>query len=81
MRSTVTGRNQVSIPARLARKLGIRRGTRLAWEETGEPDCVRVRILPDRQELAVRVSGAGRRWLRPGADPVADLVRERERDG
>lgn len=34
MRSTVTGNNQLRIPAALARKLGIERGSRVAWEET-----------------------------------------------
>jgi hypothetical protein len=27
-----------------------------------------------------QLMGAGRRWLKPGADPVGDLIREREQD-
>jgi AbrB family looped-hinge helix DNA binding protein len=77
MQSTVTGRNQISIPAKLARKMGIHRGSRLVWEETSEPDRLLVRVLPDRNELVERISGSGRRWLRPGADPVGELLRER----
>jgi len=33
-----------------------------------------------RGELARELMGAGRRWLKPGADPVEDLIREREQD-
>jgi len=36
--------------------------------------------LPGRGDLARQLMGAGRRWLKPGADPVGDLVREREQD-
>ncbi len=35
---------------------------------------------PGRGELARQLMGAGRRLLKPGADPVGDLIREREHD-
>jgi hypothetical protein len=30
--------------------------------------------------LARQLMGAGRRWIKPGADPIGDLIREREQD-
>lgn len=36
--------------------------------------------LPNRGELARRLMGAGKRWLKPGDDPIGDLIREREQD-
>jgi len=36
--------------------------------------------LPSRGELARQLMGAGKRWLKPGADPIGDLIREREQD-
>ena len=36
--------------------------------------------LPSRGQLARELMGAGRRWLKPGADPIGDLIREREQD-
>jgi len=36
--------------------------------------------LPRRGELARELMGAGRRWLKPGGDPVGDLIREREQE-
>ncbi|HEX3720234.1 MAG TPA: hypothetical protein VH595_19965 [Verrucomicrobiae bacterium] len=35
---------------------------------------------PSRGELARELMGAGRRWLKPGADPIGDLIQEREQD-
>jgi bifunctional DNA-binding transcriptional regulator/antitoxin component of YhaV-PrlF toxin-antitoxin module len=80
MKTTVTGKNQVSIPARIARKHGIRPGCQLEWSEGSQPDELIVRVLPPREEAAQRLLGAGRRWLAAGADPVRGLVEERERD-
>lgn len=45
--STITGKLQVTIPARLARKLGIRTGTRLEWKESKGGNILSARILPD----------------------------------
>ncbi len=36
--------------------------------------------LPNRGEVARQLMGTGRRWLKPGADPIGDLIREREQD-
>ena len=32
------------------------------------------------RELARQLLGSGRRWMKPGDDPIGDLVREREQD-
>jgi AbrB family looped-hinge helix DNA binding protein len=77
MRSTVTGKNQVTIPAELARRLSIRPGCRLEWVETDDPELLQARVVPDSRTLAERLRGAGRRYLRPGQDVVAELVAER----
>ncbi|MFA7344856.1 MAG: AbrB/MazE/SpoVT family DNA-binding domain-containing protein [Terrimicrobiaceae bacterium] len=45
--STVTGKLQTTIPARLARKRGIKTGMRLAWIESGDNRVITARILPD----------------------------------
>jgi AbrB family looped-hinge helix DNA binding protein len=79
MTTTVTERNQVSIPPEIARDFDIRPGTQLEWAKTGE-GAILVKPLPSRGELARQLMGAGRRWLKPGADPVGDLIREREQD-
>ena len=77
MKTTVTGKHQVSIPAALAWKHGIRPGWRIDWSEGDAPDVLIARIIPDRATPATQLRGAGRRYLRPGVDPVANLVRGR----
>ena len=79
MTTTVTGSNQVNIPADIAREFDIHPGTRLEWAKAGE-GVIAVKPLPGRGELARRLMGAGRLMLQPGADPIGDLIRERERD-
>jgi AbrB family looped-hinge helix DNA binding protein len=79
MITTVTGKNQITIPARLASQLDIQPGTQLDWS-IGETGVLIARPLPRRSELARRVAGMGRAWLTPGADPIADLIRERAVD-
>jgi len=79
MTTIVTDSNQVSIPPEIARDFDIHPGTRLEWAKTGE-GAITVTPLPSRGDLARQLLGAGRRWLKPGADPVGDLIREREQD-
>ena len=79
MTTTVSESYQVSIPPDIAREFDIHPGTRLEWAKAGE-GVITVKPLPDRGELARQLMGAGRRWLKPGADPIGDLVRERELD-
>lgn len=76
MITTVTGKNQVTIPAELAREFNIKAGTQLEWTRDEQGD-LRVRPLPSRGELADRLQGFGRQWLAPGDDPIAGLIDER----
>jgi AbrB family looped-hinge helix DNA binding protein len=79
MITTVTGKNQVTIPAELARELNIKTGTQLDWSKA-EDGTLRVRPLPSRGETARRLAGIGASWLKPGDEPIAELIRERMGD-
>lgn len=79
MISTVTTKNMVTIPADLARQHGVSPGCLLDWESTSETE-IRVRVLPKRGDLARRLMGQGRQFLKPGADPIRDLIEERTRE-
>ncbi len=79
MTTTVSETNQVSIPPDIAREFDIHPGTRQEWEK-GAEGIISVKPLPNRGELARQLMGAGRHLLKPGADPIGDLIREREQD-
>jgi len=79
MTTTVTDSNQVSIPPEIARDFDIHPGTRLEWAKTVE-GAITVTPLPSRGAMARQLLGTGRCWLKPGANRVGDLIREREQD-
>lgn len=70
MRTKVTTRGQVSIPAPIRRQLRIKAETTLEWVVEG--DTVRVIPLPDDPLAAFRGSGRG--------GTVKQLLRDRRRD-
>lgn len=80
MTTTVTQKNMVTIPAEVARKMGIKPGSRLDWQAVEGTDEILVRVIPDRGELARRLLGTGRKFS-PERDAVAELVEERAKEG
>ena len=79
MTTTVTEGNLVGIPSDIAREFDIHPGTRLQWAKA-DNGTIMVKPLVGRGELARQLMGAGRRWLKPGTDPIGDLIHEREHD-
>jgi bifunctional DNA-binding transcriptional regulator/antitoxin component of YhaV-PrlF toxin-antitoxin module len=79
MESTVTTKNMISIPVAVARKMGIRPGWKLEWVFGDKPDELKVKVIPDRIEMAKRLFGKGENLAR-GRDVLAELIREREEE-
>lgn len=77
IRSTVTGKNQVTIPAAIAKKLRIEPGMQVEWEVAEDDSEVIVRPILSRAELARQLQGKWRHLFPPGSDPIGDLIRER----
>lgn len=77
IRSTITGKNQVTIPAAIVRELEIKPGMQVEWV-IGKDRSVIVRPVESRHEKVKRLEGILRPYLKPGDDPIADLIRERE---
>ena len=77
MTTTITGKNQVTLPAELVRELGWGPGTRLDWRKLNDGSLV-ASALPSRGEIARRVMGLAR--AKPGTDPVAALQRIQEEE-
>lgn len=79
MITTVTGKNQITIPVRIVRALDIQPGTRLDWSVDDQGALV-VEILPHRGVLARRAAGMAKEWVDAKSNPIDDLITERVRD-
>lgn len=80
MITTVTGKNQITIPALLANRLEIQPGIKIDWTIDEDGEALIGRVLPTRGQLARAAAGMGRMWVTPETDPIGELVAERERE-
>ena len=80
MTTTLTGKNQITVPAEITQKLGLKTGAQFDWAVGDQPDKIIITIKPTRKQLLERVRAIGRKFKKPGQDPIADLVRERQED-
>ncbi len=80
MITTVTGKNQVTVPAEVVEKAGLKPGTRLDWRLTDRVGVLEVRVLPDAASVAQALRGAGQRSRRSEGSAVDRLVEERVRE-
>ena len=80
MQTTVTRKNMVTIPAKVARKFAIKPGCKMDWQPGKGKDEIRVTVIPDPTTLATQLFGAGKQFS-PERDAVAELIAEREAEG
>jgi AbrB family looped-hinge helix DNA binding protein len=79
MTTTVTGKNQITIPAAIAARMNIVQGSRLFWKTGRKADRLVVHVLPGRAALARKLMGAGARHAK-GRKAVEELVAARTQD-
>jgi AbrB family looped-hinge helix DNA binding protein len=85
IRTTLTERGQVSMPAALRRQLHLKPGQPLMWEQVSEDEC-RVRIVRQRQtDVAKSMRGFMKRFQADSGLPKTTagwmkLLREAERE-
>ena len=81
MTTTLTGQNQITIPAKLAKRYFLKPGSRLEWMEGRSADEIICRVLPEPSQLARELRGAGKKYLKEGQlSPFEILELERERE-
>ncbi len=80
MTTTLTGKNQVTVPAEISQKLGLTAGAQLEWALGDQPNKIVITIKPTRRQMLERIRAIGRKWKKPGQDPIGRLVRERVQD-
>ena len=80
MTTTLTGKNQVTVPAGIARRFGLAAGTQFEWGVGDQPNQIILTIRPTRKQLLERVRRLGRKAKRPGVEGVAEFVQWRNAD-
>lgn len=78
MTTTLTGKNQVTVPAEIAREFGMGPGTKLDWSAGEKPGTILVTVQPSVRQMIDRLQEIGRSFK--GRDLVAELIKEREEE-
>lgn len=79
MVTTLTRKNQITLPAALVGQAGLQAGARLEWTYVS-PEEIRVRPLPPLNKVVALMKGRGKTLLKPGQSAVKGLVAERQRE-
>jgi len=79
MTTTVTMKNQVTLPAAIVAKAGIEAGFRLDWS-LGKNGELRAKPLPPLEQVVKSLRGRGKKFLPKGRSAVADLIEERSKE-
>jgi bifunctional DNA-binding transcriptional regulator/antitoxin component of YhaV-PrlF toxin-antitoxin module len=77
--TTLTRKHQIALPAAIVQALELAPGSQVEWS-IGADGTLIGRPMPSRAQRATALYGAGRKYLRPDADPVRDLIAERLED-
>ncbi|RIK27984.1 MAG: hypothetical protein DCC55_39045 [Chloroflexi bacterium] len=79
IRATITGKNQITIPAAIVRELELEPGMQLEFQ-IDEGRRLFVQPVLSRAERVRQLEGKWKHLFPPGSDPIGDLIRERELD-
>ena len=79
MTTVVQHNNLATIPSEIAAAFGIHEGTRLEWTPAAD-GTIAVKPLASRGERARALLGSGRQFLKQGADPLSELLHERDQE-
>ena len=83
MTTSLTGKNQVTVPAAIVKQLGLEPGAKLDWSVGDEPGLITIRVQPSRQERLRRIQEIGaqiKAQMPKDWDPIAELVAWREEE-
>ena len=79
MTTTLTGKNQVTVPVELAKQMGLQTGARLDWEAGSSPGTILIRVQPSIRQRLARAQEIGKPYT--GRDFVKELIEQREQEG
>jgi AbrB family looped-hinge helix DNA binding protein len=76
MTTTLTGKNQVTVPAEIAREFGLTPGSKLDWSKGKTPGTIVVKVQPSKRQLVDQIQELGRQIK--NRNLVAELIKMRE---
>ncbi len=81
MTTTLTGKNQVTVPVEITREMGLEAGARFHWERGEQPGTIVIHVQPTIRQLLDRAQELGRQAKKEhelqGRDLIAELIAER----
>ena len=80
MISRVTGKNQITIPAALAREFNITAGTELAWSKDRKAGTLSLYVKPSPEAMVREIRELGAPYRTKAKKMLADLERMRNDD-
>ena len=80
MKTKVTGKNQVTIPAMIAREYDIHPGTKLAWSKGPDENTIMVKIMPSTDALLDGIQDDVAKYKIDAESALADLKRMRDEE-
>ena len=76
MTTTLTGKNQVTVPAEIARKMGLEPGSKLDWTVGEKPCTTIIEVRPSIRQMLAEAQAIGRRLK--NRNLIEELIAERE---
>jgi len=80
MTTKATSSHQIAVQDAIADALGLTAGSIIEWIPTAKKGVVKLCVRGSRAAILKNLRGAGRKHLKAGQDPVAELIAERECD-
>lgn len=75
MTTTLTGKNQVTVPAEIAREMGLEPGARFDWSRGDTPDTIVIHVQPTIRQILDRAQELGRTLK--NRNLIEELIAER----
>ena len=80
MTTRATSSHQLDVPEAIADAVGLTAGSIVEWIPTAKKGVVKLFVRGSRAAILKNLRGAGRKHLKPGQNPVAELIAERKSD-
>ncbi len=78
MITTLTGKNQITVPAEIARQMGLEPGAKPEWAIGEKPHPILIKVQPRRAQRLARIQELGKSF--EGRDLVAELIADRRQE-